>query len=957
MNSSNRFNRFTLSLLSSAAALAISAMPVMAQPKTGTGLDALDENRTREALASMGMEDLLERSFETGKVPQAERDGIRGLISLNRLMNQNVDKLTARQRKEIVANVSAGLDKALMSMKDPTALANLAAKLYALGVANNVALLEYWGEDTATQSQTKPAAEAVLKVYQKAEVEVTAKLNAVANQINNPGQVALMQQLNNLQLLQTTIQYTRVGSQYPLALSLDKADPKRKTLVDESIEFLKQYDNPESTIQPTIKVQIGKLLIVKGDYAGAIEKFKSLYVDPSKVTPAPKPFDLNDARFFTANAMLLSGKPDDAEKQLAETVTWQKANFTTKADLQLVTDTVEVLKARIAWYRAEQATDPADKSKFNDQASAILTKLMKENPGLKPLILEQLVSRLPPGADLKKLDTLLLQSLIERARTEYLKDKKDKFDRPTIEKGIAAAKEILSRKATPNFDKDAVNTAYMVLPFFAQKLDQPKVAAGAFLDYAEVQITANTEDSKKKAEDAWSQAMNIIVGDFKAPNVSDPEISALYDRALPMGINPPLNHREFAYAWARRQQAMGKTAEAIKYFKLVPEDAPTAINAKYYLTFALNAQLDDPKLTPANKTKIIADIQTAAAQITKTAREQLAVVTDEKKKTAYRNMLCGTILLSSRLAMDQQHDAKAAIQLLDGFEDAVKGLQDAENLLIEAKETLIRAYTESGQNDKATDVLLQYMDKRPNEAGALVNRVLQQQNKEIDAAFAKHDVQALAVLLPRRAALTGFMAKWVKENKDPKIQAQSYKYEVFDADSKRLAATYEIDPAKKKALLVATAKVYDSLIAQPQGAADPNVKFGAALTYYELGEFEKARALLDKLLRERQLGNPQLVEVKNGQQVVVDNDLYWEARLKFQRANLEIAKKNSDAKLQAEVTGELRLIYTKFGRTTGGAKWGPEFEKDRLALDPTINPDEAVLPSPTTVPSTEQAVP
>ncbi len=940
-------------MLSSAAALAISAMPAMGQSKTTGGLDALDENRTREAMATMGMEDLLERSFETGKVPQAERDGIRALISLNRLMNQNTDKLTARQRKEMVDNVSAGLDKALTNMKDPKALMNLAGKLYGLGVANNVALLEYWGEDTATQAQTKPAAEAVLKVYQKAEVEVTAKVNAVANQINNPGQVALMAQMDQLQILQTTIQYTRVSSQYPVAMSLDKADPNRKKLVDESVEFLKQFDNPDSTIQPTIKVQIGKFLIVKGDYAGAIAMFKSLYVDPSKVVPAPKPFDLNDARFFTADALLRSGKPDDAEKQLAETVTWQKANFTNPAELRLVTDTVEVLKARIAWFRAEQSNDAVAKGKFNDQASTILTKLMKDNPGLKSLILVQLVSRLPANVEMKKLDTLLVQSLIERARTEYLKDKKEKFDRPTIEKGIAAAKEILARKAGPGIEKDAVNTAYNVIPFFAQKLDQPKVAAAGFLDYAEYLKTIDP----KKADEAWSQAMNIIVGDFKAPNTTDPEISALYDRALPMGINPPLNHKERAYSWARRQQALGNTAEAIRYFKMVPENAPQAINAKYWLMFALNAQLDDLKLKDAEKTKIVADIQAAAALISKTAREQLASATDEKKKSMYRQMLTGTILLSSRLAQDQQHDPKSALEQLNGFEDAVKGLPYAESLLIEAQQTRVRAYMDSGQSAKATDALVDYMAKRPNEGIGLVSRLLQQLGKDIDAADAKHDENALAILLPQRAALTGFLAKWAKENKDPKIQEQAFAFEAFDANSKRLAATFEKDPAKKKALLDATGAVYDSLMAQPKGAADPNVKFGAAMTYYELGTFDKTRDILGKLLRERQLGNPQQVEIKNGQEQVVENDLYWEARLKFQRANLDIAKKNNDDTLKTQVIGELRIIFTTYGKTTGGKKWGPEFEKDRLALDPTINPDEAVLPSPTTVPTTEEVVP
>jgi len=407
---------------------------------------------------------------------------------------------------------------------------------------------------------------------------------------------------------------------------------------------------------------------------------------------------------------------------------------------------------------------------------------------------------------------------------------------------------------------------------------------------------------------------------------------------------------------------VGQREDALKDFynslKLtVPDDSPFAVNAKYWLTFALNAKLDDPKLSAAEKSKTITEIQTAAAQISKTAREQMATATDDKKKNMYRQMLTGTILLSSRLAQDQQHDPKGALEQLNGFEDAVKGLPNAEALLVEAQQTRVRAYMDSGQSAKATEALVDYMAKRPNEGIGLVSRLLQQLGKDIDAADAKHDDKTLAALLPQRAALTGFLAKWAKENKDPKVNSQAFAFEAFDANSKRLAAAFEHDPAKRKSLLEATSTVYDSLLAQPQGAADPNVQFGAAMTYYELGQFEKARDMLGKLLRERRLGNPQQVQTVNGQQQVVDNDLYWEARLKFLRANLEIAKKNNDDTLKTNITGELRLIYTQFGRTTGGAKWGPEFEKDRKALDPTINPDEAVLPEPTTVPTTEPGTP
>ncbi len=979
MKNPTRISRFTLSLLSSSVALACLAMPAAAQSKSGSGLDALDDNRVRETLATMEMEDLLERSFNNDNVPMADRDGIRAMISLNRLVNQDTSKLNATKRRQIVTDVTAGLDKAMKTMKDTRALMNLAGKLYTIGVANESALLEYWGEDTATQAQMKPAAEAILKIYTKAEGEATAKMNAVANQIKDPNQVALMKQLDQLQILMTTIQYTKMSSQYFVALSLDKADPNRAKLCDETITYLKQWDDPTSTIQPAVKNQIGKLQIVKGDFDASVTIFKSLYEDPSKLNPKPTLFEMNDARFFSAIALLLSQNPDAAEKQLQETIEWQKTNFTEPKQLQAVVDADEVLKARIAWLRGDLAAKPEDKAKFNDQASTILTKLMRDNPGLRSLILDRLINRLPATAELKKLDLLLLQALMERGKTEFAKaEAKEPFDKAAIEKGIGAAREILARKGQPGVDKEAVTTALTVIPFFAQKLDQPKVAAAGFLEYAQAQ-----QADIAKADDAWQQAMRIIILDFHAPNTDDAEISALYDRAISMGINPPFNHKELAYSWARRIQSLlgsdestlvAKNDEVIRYLKMVPPTAPEALNAKYWLSIALSTKLDkDPKLTPAEKSAVLAEIQTTSDQISSGAKDALdklppapatppaagdtAALATERKRNTYRQMLVRTPLLAAGLAQSQQKDPKLALKLLENYEDLVKGLPNEDLLLGDALQTRVLAYMDIGENLKATDTLVVALQKKgANEGIKMVYDLLQRLNKDIDAAFARGDMAKVGELAPNRAVLTGFLYKWASENKDPKVREKAYGYGAFDADSKRLAASLEKDPAKRKALLDATLKAYETLAALPQGANDPNIQFGLALTNYDLGNYEKARDSLLDLLRKRRLGEPMTLVSKNGQSELQSNDLYWEARLKLLRANVELAKvPPGNPDLMKQVAAELRLIYTQFGKTTGGAKWAPEFEKLRLELDPTIKPDEFV--APTTTPTTQDSSP
>ncbi|CAN5562169.1 hypothetical protein BH10PLA1_BH10PLA1_16660 [soil metagenome] len=960
MNKNAKLSALTLSLLSSAVALAVVGSPAVAQNRpAGTGLDALDEGHVRETLAGLGLEDLLDRSFEVGKIPEDQRAGMRALISLNRLVNQDLNKLNVKQRKEIVAKVTSGLGQALANMKDPRALMNLGGKLYGIGVANYVTLLEYWGEDTSTQAQARAAADAVVKVYEKAEAEASSQMNVLANTISNANDPRL-NQLTALQNMVTTIQYTKESSKYAVALTLDKADEQRTKLVNSVIDFLKQYDDPSSSIQPTVKNQIGKLDLCKGDTAAAQAMFQSLFDSKGEVQPAPSLFDQNDARFFYAVADLLAKKPDDAEKHLADAIEWQKANLTAKGDAQIAADADEVLKARIAWLRAELSTSPADKTKYNDQASSILTALMKSNPGLKSLILGQLVSRLPADADLKKLDVLLLHALIEKARDEYVKDAKEPFDKPAIEKGIAAAREIIARKGQPGADSEAVNNAAMVIPYFARKIDQPKVAAKAFLDYAQMPGV-----DPAKSDDAWGQAMNIIVGEFHAPKNEDADVTELYDRALPLGVNPPLNHKELAYTLARRIQGLlsGDPAklvenndQVIKYLKLVPADSPESLNAKYWLSIALSTKLDkDTKLTPEGKTAVLQDIQKICGQISAGAKTELAKNPPEGRKRVLVQMEVRTPLLAASLAQSQQKDPKLALSLLDGYEKAVEGLPNADLLIADAQQTRVFAYMDSGDSVKATDVLVAYLKKYPIEGIEMAKRLFKRLDAEFSDAVKQNDVAKQKDLAPRRALLTGFLSQWALASTDPKVKEIAYEYQSLDAESKVIAAKLESDPAKRKALLEGALKVFDDLIAQPKGAANPTVAFNWALTNYELGNYEKARDAFLKLLRNRQLGAPRMFDRASGE--MQDNAMYWEGRYKFLRANIEIAKSKSDAAMMKQITDELRLIYTQYGKNTGGAKWRDEFEKLRTELDPTIPPDESTEPDATQPATTEPAIP
>src|ERR1051325_11632486 len=98
---------------------------------------------------------------------------------------------------------------------------------------------------------------------------------------------------------------------YYLALSMDRADPARKRVAREAIENLKQFDDPESNVQPAVRVRLGKLHLAAGDYAQAREALGSVISGASLMTPRPSIDQIYEARYFLVAAHLASG---DVEK-------------------------------------------------------------------------------------------------------------------------------------------------------------------------------------------------------------------------------------------------------------------------------------------------------------------------------------------------------------------------------------------------------------------------------------------------------------------------------------------------------------------------------------------------------------------------------------------------------------------------------------------------------------------
>ena len=101
-------------------------------------------------------------------------------------------------------------------------------------------------------------------------------------------------------------------------------------------------------------------------------------------------------------------------------------------------------------------------------------------------------------------------------------------------------------------------------------------AVDAFLDH----IARFGNDPKSNAKFALDEATNIL-GELRQSSTDasgklDPQVQRVQDRFLPVAINPPFNHTEFAQLWASTLLDQEKWADALKYYQMVPDTAPPA---------------------------------------------------------------------------------------------------------------------------------------------------------------------------------------------------------------------------------------------------------------------------------------------------------------------------------------------------------------------------------------------
>jgi hypothetical protein len=467
----------------------------------------------------------------------------------------------------------------------------------------------------------------------------------------------------------------------------------------------------------------------------------------------------------------------------------------------------------------------------------------------------------------------------------------------------------------------------------------------------------------------------------------------VYDRFLPIAIDPPYNRTGLAYLYAEQLRDRKEYDLAIKYYALVPKESPAHRSVNYKIMISLRDLLDpeNPKRPDeALRKQRTADLLAYAAAVKKLGD-------NPRDNTDRKRAVTATLILANLARMDK--DANRLIELLKGFDQLVDGLipeterekvdleKNKKELKRGAKVILVQAKMQTGKiNEAVQDVIELLKTSTDNEGINLVRDLIEQLDKDYELARAKVPPDPVAMREARKnqATLTHYLVDFsdpAKGQTNAKIVAYHYAYTVYDARTQREASALVETPAERQALLLKAKESYqllatkmkDLYLAQPDVKAkiasgdidaadpDPQVAIGQALTWYELADFEPhdyktPHDLLLPLVQQKKFGPPQIV-VRDangdarlddkGSPMITVNKFYWKGTYAYIKSGAVIYK--NDAMLKNVVIPDLKNLLIRGGIPDEFSK---DFEGLRKELCPEFNPE--VIAAPAT-PATQKA--
>lgn len=928
------------------------ASPAFAQSTANPTLESLGDAKLMDTLIDRGLDSLLDRYFDTHHTPVSQRDAVKSMRAMRGLSDP---KLTNAERQQKVRQIVDGIGTVLPTMHDPERLAKDAATLLEFGVTRDVNLLEYWGDNPATQARLKPVAEAVYKMLGQAAADARTKADAIAARITPANQDQIGAQWEKMDTLAHSAEYGQNMMVYDVALALPKTE--RAGLIEKAAAYLTELDNPDTQVQPRVRLMLGKLNLVRGNYDEAIKLLDSIETD-KKIAPPPATDQRYEARYFKEVAQLQGGHIKEALDGLEELIQWQKSAMPKdEATQKGVAAAAEMLRYRILLAEADQARDPVAKQNAEATAAKVLVKLSADRQELRGIIFQQLAERMPKDAPVVGMEPLLLQGLMAKAYDEANKPAGAPADRQLIQRGLNAAAEVVRRRGSAGVTPQLVDDATRLTPVLMEAMGNRIEAANTYLKYAQDNAPGNSKAAQGALDDAGRLTFELrkLMGE-------NPQVSDLYDRFLPVALGPPFNRKELAYLYAQRLRLQNKPQDAIKYYRMVGKQDKNYAAAQYALMQAMQDLLSTGKLPDAQRLAAAQDLVKQAAEV----RAAYAGADDAaSKERAAIATLAEAKAVGADLKKPQQ-----TLDVLEGFEKSVAGTPDEKLLAGDAMLTRVNAYMAMGQLKRATDTLVALLNSSAGAQGAeYVRGLLDRLDQDLEKAQAAHDTKAMRDVARSEADLSGFLVEWARENPAPEIRNFTYRYMVFDARTKRLAGSLEEDQGARKVLLSDAMTAYKRLLEpankklyqltlDPKVVAagdidpeqpDPNVQLGIALTDFELANYHDASEILGTLLNTGKLGGPtQLVQDSTAnEQRVVDNDTYWEATYKLYKSNAELGKQPSGPPLEPTQRGLKNLLIR------GGipAKWQAPFEALRKEIIPDFDVAALLAPPGATQPA------
>lgn len=917
----------------SSVSIATATFAIQATTRSSQDSDAL----LRE-LADRGLTTMLERAFERFDTPDEKRDAIRAAAALGRLA-RGEDQLSLAERREVVDRVVRGMPSIVPSLRDPAEVIRQADVLIVSGVKLDVNTLEYWGPSTTTQAQLLPVVQAVIQMLEKAAALANEQLERLAATASAADQKKVAE-IANLEAISQYAMQTRAMADYYLALCLDPSDSRRADAARRGIAFLADYDFEENPALQNLKIVLGKLHAAAGDFDSARAALdEAIKLDSASVQDEKQKLALAfEARYFRAVVEVQASQPDAAQTQFDALREWETSvglNDESIATANLL------LEHRIHRARGTEAD--------LQQASALLMKLLESRPELESQVMTQLRATITSDTPLNRLEPLLLRSLVSDAQEQVVRAQQDPNFKPeerVLQRGLNAANELMTRAGTPGASDELIENAGFLVPVFLEALGQRVEAASGFLMFAEAH-----RDRVELAKSALSNAQRLFA-QLGGLNSENPAVTALYDRIVPLSIGEPFNQVELSFDWAYRLQQVGRAAEAIPFFRRVAASDRRYDASRYYLMVALSQRLESLPVENAERPTICREILSLADEVRQKSVTQLAKA-DVTNQSILRQRAARTVILAADIARTELKDPQRALDLLADVESLLVGVPDANQLLGEAMFTRIQANMQAGRSEQAVQGLVELLNKSGGEQGAtIVFNMLAKLEADFAAAESLGDRQRMAKLQQDRAALTPYLVKWSENNARAEVAKFAYSYRVYDAETQRLAAEFENDPAKRAAKLAESLALFESLDT-PQGREqhrnsqsspnrlgyDPQVALGIARIRFSSGDWLGARDAYAKLLSDRALGTAITTVTDAGLEKQIDNDVYWEAtaRLIRSRLNADAASSTGGSNASAkEGLESLRVLLKeqeiRWGDQVGGRKWKAEFAALRAEL-------------------------